>query len=289
MLESNSSKFKQNQLRFMKDTNVPLPSLIEISNSGMCNRKCTFCPRSAPDYPHINEFFSDKLHTKLCKQLSEHDFDGTFVYAGFNEPLLHKKIYEHVKEARFFLKNARIEIITNGDVLNEDRLNKLMSAGLTTISISAYDNLEQAKKFEKLCIDSKLDENQYIVRHRYLPPKEKFGIRLTNRGGAMKNAEYKIKSLNEPSTRPCFYPSYDFFVDYNGDVLMCSHDWLKKNVLGNLDEQDFSEIWLGKKAQISREKLYNSNRNFKPCNVCDAQGAFIGKDHVKEWKKVYQK
>ena len=95
----------------------------------------------------------------------------------------------------------------------------------------------------------------------------------------MKNAEYKIKSLNEPSTRPCFYPSYDFFVDYNGDILMCSHDWLKKNVLGNLNEQDFSEIWLGKKAQISREKLYNSNRNFKPCNVCDAQRCIY-------WQKI---
>ena len=86
----------------------------------------------------------------------------------------------------------------------------------------------------------------------YLPPEEKFGIRLTNRGGAMKNAEYKIKSLNEPSTRPCFYPSYDFFVDYNGDILMCSHDWLKKNVLGNLNEQDFSEIWLGKKLKYQK-------------------------------------
>ena len=25
---------------------VPLPAIIEISNSGVCNRECSFCPRS---------------------------------------------------------------------------------------------------------------------------------------------------------------------------------------------------------------------------------------------------
>ena len=28
----------------------------------MCNRKCSFCPRSAPDYDHKNEFISFELH-----------------------------------------------------------------------------------------------------------------------------------------------------------------------------------------------------------------------------------
>ena len=38
--------------------NIPLPAIIEISNSGLCNRKCSFCPRSDPNYPDINEFIS---------------------------------------------------------------------------------------------------------------------------------------------------------------------------------------------------------------------------------------
>jgi len=35
-----------------------MPSIFEISNSGMCNRKCAFCPRSDPNYKHVNEFIS---------------------------------------------------------------------------------------------------------------------------------------------------------------------------------------------------------------------------------------
>ena len=48
----------------------------------------------------------------------------------------------------------------------------------------------------------------------------------------MEKAEHQIKKLREPSKEKCFYPSYTFFLDYNGDVLMCSHDWGKKNILG---------------------------------------------------------
>lgn len=286
MLESSTSKTIQNKLNFIKGTNIPLPSLVEISNSGMCNRKCSFCPRSDPDYPDINEFFSDELHTKLCSQLSEHGFEGVYAYAGFNEPLLHKKIYNHIEEAKKFLPKARIEVITNGDVLNTKRIKKLIDAGLTTLSISAYDGPDQAEKYQKMCEDVNLRTDQFIVRHRYLPPEENFGINLTNRGGTMKNAEYKIESLKKAINESCYYPSYDFFVDYNGDVLMCSHDWAKKNILGNLTKQNFIDIWTSEKAMKSRKNLYEAKRNFAPCNVCDAKGDHIGSDHIKAWQKV---
>ena len=287
MLESSNSKTIQNTLKFIKGTKIPLPSLVEISNSGMCNRKCSFCPRSAPDYPDINEFISDELHTKLCSQLSEHGFEGVYAYAGFNEPLLHKKIYNHIKEAKELLPKARIEVITNGDVLNVTRIKKLIDSGLTTLSISAYDGPDQADKFQKMCEDANLSERQFIVRHRYLPPEENFGINLTNRGGMMENAGVKIKTLKKSLCQSCFYPSYDFFVDYNGDILMCSHDWAKKNILGNLTKQNFIEIWTSEKAKISRKNLYEAKRNFAPCNVCDAKGDQIGAEHINAWKKLY--
>ena len=38
----------------------------------------------------------------------------------------------------------------------------------------------------------------------------------------------KFESLTEPLKKPCFIPSYTFFLDYQGDVLICPHDWGKK-------------------------------------------------------------
>ncbi len=268
------------QLINFEGTMLPLPTEIEISESGTCNRSCSFCPRSDPNFEDKKEFISDTLHKKLCSELKELKYSGTIRYSGFVEPLIDKNIYNLINMTREYLPESNIEIVTNGDPLNLTRLIKLFSNGLNKILISAYDGEEQAKKFEDLCIEAKLNEKQYIIRHRYYSEDEDFGITLSNRAGLMENAVYKIKSLKEPLTQPCYIPSYTFFLDYQGDVLICPHDWGKKLILGNLKNQKFLDIWFNKKSIKIRKILNNKNRNFKPCNVCDVEGTFMGKKNA---------
>ena len=115
-----------------------MPSEVEISESGTCNRKCSFCPRSDPDYKDIKEFISPELHSKLINDLKEQEYRGVIRYSGFVEPLLDKNIYNLISEAKYNLPTARVEMVTNGDVLNINRL-KIFKAGLDTILISVYD------------------------------------------------------------------------------------------------------------------------------------------------------
>jgi radical SAM protein with 4Fe4S-binding SPASM domain len=278
-------KIVKNKIQFIKGTNTPLMSVVEISNSGLCNRKCSFCPRSDPNYPDINEFISQKLHSKIFKELSDLNYEGMIIYSGYVEPLLDKKIYSSIKEAREYLPNAQIEIITNGDVLNLERLKKLFESGLSTLLISVYDGPKEEKIFYKLCKDANLKDHQFVIRNRYQNEKENFGLNISNRSGGLKNAEHVIEPLQEPLNLRCNYPAYTFFIDYNGDVQMCSHDWGKKYVIGNLKESKILDIWLNKKYQFARKKLLNSNRNFSPCSKCDVSGELIGSEHAKNWLK----
>ena len=264
----------------------PLPAIIEISESGMCNRKCSFCPRSDPDYNHVNEFISFLLIEKLAIELNQLNFKNRIIFSGFVEPLLDKKLNEKIKLLKDYLPKSKIEINTNGDVLNKKRLIKLFENGLDVLLISVYDSKEDADKFEKLCIESGLNQNQFVIRHRYYSEEKDFGITLSNRAGMMNNADFSIESLNEPLTSPCYYPSYTFFLDYQGDVLMCPHDWGKKLILGNLNEKSFSEIWYSKKAIMIRKKLNSGNRKMKPCDVCDVKGTYIGKEYAEAWEKI---
>ena len=195
--------------------------------------------------------------------------------------MLDKNIYNLINKSRLNLPKVNIELVTNGDPLNKERLLKLFSSGLNKILISAYDNKKTADKLEKLCIEAGLNSNQFIVRHRYLSQEKDFGITLSNRAGLMKNAKYSIASLKEPLKKPCYIPSYTFFLDYQGDVLICPHDWGKKIILGNLNKENFLDIWFNKKALYLRQKLNNSNRNFSPCNVCDVEGTLIGEKNSK--------
>ena len=267
----------------MKGTSFPLPSEVEISESGTCNRKCSFCPRSDPDYNDVKEFIKPELHNKLIKQLNAENYGGVIRYSGFVEPLLDKNIYNLIFEAKSNLPSARVELVTNGDVLNSERLKKLFKSGLDTILVSVYDGPEDAEMFENMCIKAKLKKNQFVIRHRYFNEDKDFGLTISNRAGMMKNAEYKIMPLEKELNTKCFYPGYTFFMDYNGDVLMCPHDWGKKIILGNLNTQNFKEIWMSKKAISLRKKLNKGNRKFSPCNVCDVNGELIGKKHAEAW------
>tara|TARA_Y100001958_G_C21200721_1_gene527403 strand:+ start:103 stop:993 length:891 start_codon:yes stop_codon:yes gene_type:complete len=272
--------------QLIKGTNIPLPSEVEISESGICNRKCSFCPRSDPNYPDINEFISPELHSKLINELKKLDYRGVIRYSGFVEPLLDKNIFNLINETKNKIPNSRCEIVTNGDVLNLSRLKKLFESGLDTLLISVYDGPEDVEKFQNLCDEAGLKEGQYVIRHRYFTEEKDFGLTISNRAGMMENSEHKIPALKTQMKLKCFYPSYTFFMDYNGDILMCPHDWGKKMILGNLNRSSFIDIWASKKAIKIRKKLNKADRGFSPCNVCDVSGELIGKKHSLTWEGV---
>ena len=282
----NKSKTVEDKIQFFdyEGIKLPLPTEIEISESGTCNRSCSFCPRSAEDFIDKKEFITNELHEKLCKELQVLNYRGTIRYSGFVEPMLDKNIYNLINMVKNFLPDSNVEMVTNGDPLNLKRLEKLFQNGLDRILISAYDGKEDADKLEDLCRSANLSSDQYIVRHRYYSEEKDFGITLSNRSGLMENAEFKIKSLSEPLKNPCYIPSYTFFLDYQGDVLMCPHDWGKKIILGNLNKENLTEIWFSKKSMQIRKMLNKSNRNFTPCNVCDVEGTFMGEKNAGYFK-----
>ena len=278
------SKLVQASLQYFEG--IPLPSIIEISESGTCNRKCVFCPRSDPNFPDIQEFISKDLIIKISNDLKSVNYSGIILFSGFVEPLLDKEIYQKIALIRSFLKLPKIELVTNGDVLDLKRLNQLFFSGLDTILISVYDSAADAKKYKDMCETAGLREDQYVIRHRYLPPEENFGITINNRSGMMSSALHAIPILEKPSIEPCYYPHYTFFIDYLGDVLVCPHDWGKKMIAGNISRDSFKNIWLGEKFTRARKMLEMGNRNLNPCNKCDVKGTLIGESHVNAWLEL---
>ena len=58
-----------------KNKNVPIPSWIELSIIDVCNRSCTFCPKSdhsiAPDtYQKMSQLLIDKLWPSYDKSIT---------------------------------------------------------------------------------------------------------------------------------------------------------------------------------------------------------------------------
>ena len=279
------SKLSDKNTVFFKNTKILMPSVFEISNSGMCNRKCSFCPRSDPNYDHKNEFIKDTTYKKFIDEISIHDYSGTILFSGYVEPLLHKRVYSDIKYAKEKLPKVNIELITNGDPLNDKRASDLFESGLDVLLISAYDGPEQIVKFQNMMGRIKVDKQKFVIRKRYYGEDKDFGLTISNRAGNLTNSGYKIPALKKSLNTPCNYPFYTFFIDYNGDIQMCSHDWGKKMILGNINNNSIEDIWNSKKFEFMRKKLIKGERDFSPCNVCDVKGHLIGKKHVEYWKK----
>ena len=63
------SEIIQDSLQFVKNTKIPLFSLVEISDSGTCNRSCSFCPRS--NFSKDIYFYDYDSFENCLKKISE--------------------------------------------------------------------------------------------------------------------------------------------------------------------------------------------------------------------------
>ena len=265
----------------------PLVSLFEISVTGLCNRKCTFCPRANPEvYPNVDEYISPQLHTKMMSELGELQYKGLIVYSGYSEPLLHEELDKLVGEARRLCPGSRIEIYTNGDFLDVDLLRRLFEAGVDSILVSLYDGPHQIKHFSRMRQEGGVTEQQLVLRERYLLD-QGAGMHLSNRAGMIDFQQMHIAPLAKPIDRKCYLPFYMMMIDHTGLVFMCSHDWVKKFIIGDLNKETVVEVWNGPRFKEVRKNLAVGNRKLGPCAKCDVDGTKIGGKHFEKWLQYY--
>ena len=267
-------------IRFYKK--IPLPTWIELSLIDVCNRSCSFCPKSDPSIaPDTFQSMSRLLIDKLSSELQKINYGGAIALCGYGEPLLHKDI---IYITRKLSKVSSVEIVTNGDALTSKMLKNLHSANASRVLVSMYDGPEQIKKFKKIIKSSKVPEELVILRDRWYDKDNNFGVKLTNRTGTIKIGNQVSNSTHTT----CFYPSYQFLIDWNGDVFLCPQDWQRRVSMGNMMQENIFNIWAGKIITRYRKELLKGKRASSPCNTCNAQGTLLGQNHVKIWKELYK-
>ncbi len=266
---------------------IPIFSIIEFNITGSCNRDCSFCPVSNPlVYSKTKDSLEPKLFEKIVRDLGSIDYKGKILFSAFSEPLLHKDIEKLIKIAKKYLPNTRLEMVSNGDLLTSKKLKKLYKSGLDTINISMYDGAHQIEFFNKIRIEANVPEDLVVLRRRYYEDGN-YGITISNRSGLIDSNEFRDKdevSITElPLKQVCYYPFYMILIDYNGDVLLCPHDWKKTLKFGNLENEHIFDIWKGNMLNSVRSKLTKADRDFAACKSCDVLGTVIGKESFDTW------
>ena len=265
-----------------KYKNIPLPTWIELSLIDVCNRSCEFCPKSDSTIaPDTYQKMSRSLIDKLYKDLKRINYSGAVTLCGYGEPLLHKDI-EYITEK--LSKISTVEVVTNGDVLSPKMLRKLYDAKADRCLVSMYDGPEQIEKFKKIIKQAKVPEDFVILRDRWYDNTQNFGVKLTNRAGTIKIGNQLENSVHST----CYYPSYQFLIEWNGDVFLCPQDWQRRQAMGNMMQEDIFDIWTSKIMKKYRKDLLNGKRTNDPCKSCNAQGTLLGVNHAKLWREIYK-
>jgi radical SAM protein with 4Fe4S-binding SPASM domain len=253
----------------------PMSSLmtVDLMVTELCNRTCVFCPR-AYDYPNLNLHMDLKIIDKIGSDLANSHYQNRLEFCGFGESLLYKHLIPSIKSLKSHMPwQENIHLITNGDRLTYDTTLELIDVGVNKFFLSLYDGPEQVDHFQEQFLKAGLKEDQYILQHYYKPPEENYGfLGLSNRAGVLSE---EISKMDTPE-HGCNIPFYQLTVHWNGDILLCGHDWEKKQIMGNVMKQSVQDIFLKSKKLWDFRRMLKNKRSSGPCSKCNIKGQLFG-------------
>lgn len=280
---------------------LPFPNRVTVELTNACNLDCVFCPR---------HFMEDKLSmmkwevfTKIIDEIDRHP--GTAVVPFFRgESLLHKDFLRMMRYIKTKRNVGPIQMTTNAMLLDEKMAQGILDTKLDFLHFS-LDTTEK-DVYEKVRVRGKFEQVQDNVK-RFLRMKEQGGHKLPEVQISMvktKDTAHivndfvkqwqpkvdRVRVFYEHSTDgnfgswggpgnpkqlftkrlPCMKLLFDFVIYCTGEVVLCNHDWDRKEFIGSVAEHSIEEIWNGPKMREIRMRHWEGRTDEDPtCKTCD--------------------
>lgn len=266
--------------------------LIEVETVSYCNRTCSFCPNQFIDRRSEKHAMPEHTWQAVLAGLRELDYDGTFVWSRYSEPLSERRIVDRIREVRAAAPRSRICANTNGDYLNASYLDELASVGLNRLFVDLYIpdaetyDLDVAReyhsKFEqrigKHCTLLAAEPEYHCVVD-YEPITITTHARniismkrqdLSSRGGLI--------TLARRTTRvaPCFAPYKHLVIDWDGSVVVCCQvrsdsSQHTNTVVGRIGSESGCVSLVQAYVNLAgwRESLRSFGPKAQPCDSCN--------------------
>lgn len=274
-----------------RDGDNPLRSLVtvELNTTELCNRTCVFCPHGHPEtYPNRPLHLTVERVAKVADDLAGFGFAGRISLSGFGEPILNKDFPRLIHAARERLPGNQIDTNTNGDRLSAAMIAHLYEAGITYIYVNMYDGPDQRAHFDTLFAAAGIASERYRLRPHWPDWDDRYGLILNNRSGLVADPALGLPVITEPLRRPCYYPFSHAMIDWNGDMLLCSNDWGRALVAGNVIEHNFADVWMSDTMLDARRRLMVGDRGRPPCSTCSVNGTLSGRYGFEVLVRYYQ-
>lgn len=266
------------------------PSQIVVDATEVCNLACVHCPH--PEFKKSEHYSGAmlplELNNKLIDEVRELGKGKTqyIRYTSNGEPLTHPKIYEMLDYA---VKNSGtlVTLTTNGKIMNEDRIAKLLSAGLdmVDVSIDAFSESTYASirvgghlpttnaNVRKLIeMKRRLNAHTKVIVSFIEQPNNKneaeafknFWMeagadhvvlrRLHSAAGEVTQIAHQLKGQQADQQRyPCLYPWERVLLNARGFLAFCPQDWRHGSELADYRSTTVQSVWTGPAYHALRE------------------------------------
>ena len=286
-LTSNARTVKRVLLATGRDE-APLPEIVQIESTNICNAKCVFCPRD--DMERRQGIMDMALYKKVVDECAALGIEHVRMH-NYGEPFVDRALVEKVRYAK--QKGVpQVGMISNGSLITEAAARGMIEAGLDAINISVdasgkdvfettrvglkYDkviaNIERllalreqsGKRRPKLILsfvrqNNSEDERAFIEHWRTKADK----IHITD----LHNWAGTLHQRSEVNY-PCYRPWLTFTALWDGRVSLCCADFDGRTILGDLRTHTISEIWNSDAYKaLRREHLESGGPAI--CRSCD--------------------
>ncbi|MFY9609937.1 MAG: radical SAM/SPASM domain-containing protein [Blastocatellia bacterium] len=211
--------------------------LIEVETTSYCNRTCSFCPNSFIDRRSTQSTMPESAWEAILGGLRLVEYDGTFVWSRYSEPLSERRVIDRVRQVREHAPSCRIAINSNGDYLDAAYMRDLEEAGLNRLFIDLYIpdaevyDLEVAYEYHNRFLE-RIDRTSTLIAtipeltHR-IDSKEMEVVSHVRNIAAMKAMDLSDRggliTIARKTTRvsPCYLPYKHLVIDWDGSIVIC--------------------------------------------------------------------
>ena len=131
---------------------APLPEIVQIESTNICNAKCVFCPRD--DMERRQGIMDMALFRKIADECVELGIEHVRMH-NYGEPFVDRALVEKVRYAK--QKGVpQVGMISNGSLITEAAARGMIDAGLDAINISV--DASGKDTFEKTRLGLKYDK-----------------------------------------------------------------------------------------------------------------------------------
>jgi len=189
------------------------------------------------------KLMTKKVFSKIIDELADMNYEGRVSLYLMNEPYLDKGLKDRVKEVREKLPKARINISTNGELIDDIDL-----PGISDVDVSCYTE-EMWEKWKNKPVNA---INMVGYNYEY-----------NNRGGNIDKGRKEIGGY-------CERPFIQMYINAKGQAVLCCSDYKFEVVMGDVNKTTLLKIWEGKKYKKYRDALKTGSREgLKLCDKCN--------------------